>query len=100
MMKERTIDDIKKDYSENILNCALINLLQIGKTNFDKSNLREQASCVNEVYDNLDLAGKRLPITREFALQVLDCEYKLFDFDDMELLTYFSKNKKMEDEEE
>lgn len=99
-MKEITIEDIKNDYGEVVLNCALINLLQMGKKSIEQFTLREQIVNLNEMYDKLEKEGKVPVISRNFALQVLNCEYKLYDFDDMELLTYFSKNKNNKEEEE
>ncbi|MGN1207921.1 MAG: hypothetical protein ACI4TI_00430 [Christensenellales bacterium] len=92
-MKETSIDDIKNDYGETVLNCALINLLQMGKKSIEQFTLREQLVNLNDMYDKLEKENKIPVVSRNFALQVLNCEYKLYDFDDMELLTYFSKNK-------
>lgn len=95
-MKEITIEDVQADYGEMILTCALVNMLQYGKQSFYKTTLREQIVILNEIYDKQEKEGKHPIISREFALQVLNCEYKLLDFDDMELLTYFSKIKEKE----
>ena len=93
-MKEVTLEDLKNDYGETVLNCALINIFQNGKKSLDKLTLREQLLNLNDTYDKQEKEGKIPIITREFASQVLNCEYKLIDFEDMELLTYFSKIKK------
>ena len=93
-MKEITMDDILTDYGEMVLTCALISMFENGKQSFYRTTLREQIINLNEMYDKQEKEGKIPIITREFALQVLNCEYKLLDFDDLELLTYFSKIKK------
>lgn len=93
-MKDQTLADIKNDYGETVLNCALINLFQNGKRSFDRTTLREQIANLTEIYDELDKKNQVPIISHDFAVQVLNCEYKLIDFDDMTLLTYLSNNKK------
>lgn len=93
-MKEITLDDLKNDYGEAVLNLSLRNLLQIGKKNFENTTLREEIQNLTSYYDNLEKQNKKCLITRELALQILNCEFKLCEFDDLELLTYFSNNKK------
>lgn len=93
-MREISIDDIKTEFGETVLNCALINLFTLGKKSFEKTNLQKQIVNLNQTYTNQDQQNTFLPISLDFALRVLNCEYKLCGFDEAELLTYYSRNSK------
>ncbi len=91
MKQTTTLEEIKIDYGETVFNSAVINLMQIGKKSLNNVPLKEQLNNLNNVFDNLEKEKKPFPVTKEFALQILNCEYQLNEFDDMQILTFFSK---------
>lgn len=96
-MKEENLETIKEECGETVLKCALINLFQIGKKPLGKFTLREQLSDLTNFFDSFEKSGGTFPITKDFATQILNCEIRLCAFDEMVLLTYFSKSEKKED---
>lgn len=90
-MQKQTINDLKLEFGEVVLNTAIVNLVKQGTRRFDDIPFKESLQSFNKTYDEIENDKKIFPFTREFALQVLSCEYQLFAIDEMEILTYFKK---------
>ena len=100
MKNETSIEDIKQKYGSVITNAAVYNILQFGMQNFKKSFLSDQTKLIEKIYRDLD-ENKEVPFafTKEFTLRVLTCQNALLELkDQMELMAYFSRNKKREEE--
>lgn len=91
MAKIEAIEDLKTEYGANTVNIAVISLLHKGKNAFNKTELRKPTETVNKIFDKLEETDELFPLTREFVLNVLSCEYYLTKFDDLEILTYFKE---------
>lgn len=100
MKSLNSIEDIKQEYGSVVTNTAIYNILQIGMQNFKKSFLSDQTKLIDKIYGDLEQnKGVPFAFTKEFTIQVLSCQHALLELkDQMELMAYFSRNKKREEE--
>ncbi len=96
---KKDIEDLKDRYGEVVLNTALINLLKLGKVMFDETTLKEQNAIVTSTFEKLKESKQNFPLAKEFCQEVLNCEFELCEFDDLDLLTYFSNQNKANNKE-
>lgn len=95
-MKNFEIDELKKDYSENVVDTAVLNILSLGKENVEKQNMKDCIQTLSKVFETLETEKKFFPVTQDFLTKVLNCQFYLLNVDDVEILTYFSKKIKGE----
>lgn len=96
-MKNNSIEDIKNEYGEIILNTSILNLISYGLTSYDGIYLKDCVKTTFEVFENLHKENSKFPITKDFAIKVLNCQFALLELKPMEILTYFANNVKKED---
>lgn len=96
-MKSNSIEDIKNEYGEIILNASILNLVSYGLTSYDGVYLKDCIKTTSEVFENLQKENKKFPITKEFAISLINCQFALLELNPMEILTYFANNVKKED---
>lgn len=96
---KKTIEEIKQEYGKVVTNAATYNLLQIGLQRYEQTKFHEQIKLVHELFEKTTETEDLFPMTKDFVLQVLNCQHDLIDLKKpIELMTYFSKPTNKEEE--
>lgn len=90
---KKTLNDIKLEYGEVVLNASIMNLIQKGIDSFTNITLRESLQSVNSFFEKSKNEKLTFPITEQFVKQILNCEYDLIELNPIDILTYFNTTK-------
>lgn len=93
------INQIKEKYGDIVLNTAIVCLVEKGTKKLDGTQSKTELQNIDQFYDNLEKGNHTFPFSRDFAKQVLSCQYMLYELDTMSLLTYFQIPKQKEEQE-
>ncbi len=93
------INQIKEKYGDIVLNTAIVCLVEKGTKKLDGTQPKIELQYIDKVFDDLEKENRTFPFSRDFAKQVLSCQYMLYELDTMSLLTYFQIPKQKEEQE-
>lgn len=96
---EEELKKIKEKYGEIVLNTAIVCLVEKGIKRLANTSTKIEMQTIDNIFDNLEKNNSNFPFSRDFAKQVLSCQYAIYELDTMAVLTYFQKSEKGDDNE-